>query len=210
MMLMIGAARRAGEGRKAGARAPVEGLEPGVHGGHAGHGQAARHPRHGPGRAASWRDGRAGSTCGSTITTFGRIQGSDEGVFHETLEDMLPHCDFLSLHCNVTPATRGLMNARRIRAAARRRHPGQRRARRPRRRRCARRGAEVGKAASRRDRRLQQRAQRRSAPRRRCPTRSSCRTSAAPRAETRDAMGFRALDNLDAFFAGREPGDRVA
>jgi glyoxylate reductase len=28
--------------------------------------------------------------------------------------------------------------------------------------------------------------------------------------ETRDAMGFRALDNLDAFFAQREPGDRVA
>ena len=29
-------------------------------------------------------------------------------------------------------------------------------------------------------------------------------------AETRDAMGFRALDNLDAYFAGGEPGDRVA
>ena len=29
-------------------------------------------------------------------------------------------------------------------------------------------------------------------------------------AETRDAMGFRALDNLDAYFAGREPRDRVA
>ena len=28
--------------------------------------------------------------------------------------------------------------------------------------------------------------------------------------ETRDAMGFRALDNLDAVMAGREPGDRVA
>ena len=28
--------------------------------------------------------------------------------------------------------------------------------------------------------------------------------------ETRDAMGFRALANLDAFFAGQEPGDRVA
>ena len=28
--------------------------------------------------------------------------------------------------------------------------------------------------------------------------------------ETRDAMGFRALDNLDAVFADREPGDRVA
>jgi len=28
--------------------------------------------------------------------------------------------------------------------------------------------------------------------------------------ETRDAMGFRALDNLDTFFAGNEPNDRVA
>ena len=28
--------------------------------------------------------------------------------------------------------------------------------------------------------------------------------------ETRDAMGFRALDNLNAIFAGREPADRVA
>jgi lactate dehydrogenase-like 2-hydroxyacid dehydrogenase len=28
--------------------------------------------------------------------------------------------------------------------------------------------------------------------------------------ETRDAMGYRALDNLDAFFAGRLPRDRLA
>ena len=28
--------------------------------------------------------------------------------------------------------------------------------------------------------------------------------------DTRDAMGLRALDNLDAFFVGRHPGDRVA
>jgi len=28
--------------------------------------------------------------------------------------------------------------------------------------------------------------------------------------ETRDAMGFRALDNLDAITAGREPPDRLA
>ena len=27
--------------------------------------------------------------------------------------------------------------------------------------------------------------------------------------DTRDAMGFRALDNLDAYFAGKEPGDRI-
>ena len=26
---------------------------------------------------------------------------------------------------------------------------------------------------------------------------------------TRDAMGFRALDNLDAFFAGKEPKDKL-
>jgi len=28
--------------------------------------------------------------------------------------------------------------------------------------------------------------------------------------QTRDAMGFRALDNLDAFFAGKTPPDKVA
>ncbi len=28
--------------------------------------------------------------------------------------------------------------------------------------------------------------------------------------ETREAMGFRAIDNLEAFFAGRAPRDRVA
>jgi len=28
--------------------------------------------------------------------------------------------------------------------------------------------------------------------------------------ETRNAMGFRALDNLDAYFSGKEPPDRVA
>ena len=28
--------------------------------------------------------------------------------------------------------------------------------------------------------------------------------------ETRDAMGFRALDDLDAYFAARDPEDRVA
>jgi lactate dehydrogenase-like 2-hydroxyacid dehydrogenase len=27
--------------------------------------------------------------------------------------------------------------------------------------------------------------------------------------DTRDAMGFRALDNLDTFFSGKEPRDRL-
>ncbi|MEI8393911.1 MAG: hypothetical protein WCF85_04185 [Rhodospirillaceae bacterium] len=31
-----------------------------------------------------------------------------------------------------------------------------------------------------------------------------------PAVEARDAMGMRTLDNLDAFFAGRESPDRVA
>ena len=29
------------------------------------------------------------------------------------------------------------------------------------------------------------------------------------RIETRNAMGFKCLDNLDAFFGGREPPDRL-
>ena len=135
-----------------------------------------------------------------------REQGA---IFHETLEDMLPQCDVLTVHCNVTPATRGLMTARLfdllprgaifVNAA---------------------RGAIVDDDAL-------------------VDALTSGRLQAAgidafnhepdvdPRlvalpntflmphigsatAETRDAMGFRALDNLDAFFAGREPRDRVA
>ena len=40
---------------------------------------------------------------------------AEEGAqYHETLEDMLPVCDFLSIHCNATPETTGLMNAERF------------------------------------------------------------------------------------------------
>jgi len=35
-------------------------------------------------------------------------------VFHETVEALLPHCDVLSLHCPATPETIGLMNASRL------------------------------------------------------------------------------------------------
>ncbi|QPC41625.1 D-glycerate dehydrogenase [Kaustia mangrovi] len=41
--------------------------------------------------------------------------GEEQGaVFHETFEDMLPHCDFLSIHCASTPETRGIVDAQRI------------------------------------------------------------------------------------------------
>jgi lactate dehydrogenase-like 2-hydroxyacid dehydrogenase len=31
-------------------------------------------------------------------------------VYHASFEDMLPHCDFLSVHCASTPQTRGMIN----------------------------------------------------------------------------------------------------
>ncbi len=35
-------------------------------------------------------------------------------TYHASLEDLLPHCDFLSLHCPATPESRGLMNRARL------------------------------------------------------------------------------------------------
>ena len=130
-------------------------------------------------------------------------------VYYQDLEEMLPRCEFLSIHCPTTPETRGLLNAERI----------------------ARlpdgaivvntaRGAVVDDDAL-------------------IEALKSAKLAAAgldvfnnepdinaeylkldnvfllphigsATRETRDAMGFRALDNLDAIFAGNEPGDRVA
>jgi lactate dehydrogenase-like 2-hydroxyacid dehydrogenase len=130
-------------------------------------------------------------------------------IYHEHVEDLLPHCDVLSLHCPATPDSRNLLNAERIALlpdgaivvnTAR--------------------GAIVddealiaalrsGKLAAAgldvfnnepyihpgyRD----------------LPNTFLLPHIGSATRETRDAMGFRACDNLDAFFAGREPGDRVA
>ncbi len=130
-------------------------------------------------------------------------------VYHDTLADLLPQCEFLSINCPATPDTRHLLNAERIAAlpdgaivvtTAR--------------------GASVDDAAL-------------------IAALESGKLAAAgldvyngepdidpayrgvvntfllphvgsATRETRDAMGFRALDNLDAIFAGREPRDRVA
>ena len=93
-------------GREAGARAAMEGLEPRVHGRHAGHGQAAGHHRHGP---RGPRRGAAGARIrhADPLPRPPAARGPDEGVYHDDVEGLLPHCDFLSLNCNVTPATRG-------------------------------------------------------------------------------------------------------
>ena len=37
-----------------------------------------------------------------------------DAIYHETIEDMLPHCAFLSLHCPATPQTTGIVNAERL------------------------------------------------------------------------------------------------
>ena len=130
-------------------------------------------------------------------------------IFHETLEDLLPVCDFLSIHCPATPETEGLLNAGRIALlpdgaivvnTAR--------------------GAMVDDAAL--------IAALRSGklfaagldvyndePNIASAYRELDNLFALPHVgsatgDTRDAMGFRALDNLDAIVAGREPGDRVA
>lgn len=130
-------------------------------------------------------------------------------VYHHSLESLLPQCDFLALHCPNVPETQDLLNAERISQlpdgaivinTAR--------------------GAVVDEDAL-------------------IAALQSGKLAAAgldvyknepgirpdfaeldnifllphigsATRETRDAMGYRALDNLDAIFAGKEPGDRVA
>jgi lactate dehydrogenase-like 2-hydroxyacid dehydrogenase len=133
----------------------------------------------------------------------------DGAVFHETVERLLPHCDFLTLHCNVTPATRGLMDARRFAllpdgaifvnaargaivvddALIEALQSGKVRAA----------GIDAYNNEPDVDKRLVA-----------LPNTFLMPHIGSATAETRNAMGFRALDNLDAFFAGRDPRDRVA
>ena len=130
-------------------------------------------------------------------------------IFHESVEALLPHCDVLSLHCPATPQTQNLMNAARLAllpdgailvntargaildeaalmAALR---SGK----------LAAAGLDVYKNEPHID-----------------PAFFGIENAfllphvGSATKETRDAMGARALDNLDAFFAGRAPRDRVA
>lgn len=130
-------------------------------------------------------------------------------VFHESLEEMLPLCEVLSLNCPATPETTGLLNARRIAllpdgaivintargalvdddALIAALKSGK----------LYSAGLDVYNSEPAIDPRYRELANTFLLP----------HVGSATR-ETRDAMGFRALDNLDAIFAGREPGDRVA
>jgi lactate dehydrogenase-like 2-hydroxyacid dehydrogenase len=134
----------------------------------------------------------------------------EEGaIYYPTVEELMPHCDFLALHCVASPETTGLLNAKRIALL-----PD---------------GAIVINAS--RGIVIEDDAL--------LAALKSGKLYAAgldvfndepdinpeyrelknvflmphigsATKETRDAMGFRALDNLDAIFAGNEPQDRVA
>ena len=208
MMLMIGAARRAGEGEKLVRERQWKDWSPAFMVGTQVTGK----------RLGILGMGRVGRVVARRARGFDMqihyhdlrpLERSDEGVYHATLDDMLPHCDFLSLHCNVTADTRGVINARRfallpdgailVNAA---------------------RGALVNDDAL-IDALTSGRLRAAGIDAYNNEPNVDPRLTALPNTflmphigsatrETRDAMGFRALDNLDAFFAGREPGDRVA
>jgi len=131
-------------------------------------------------------------------------------IYHETVEDLLPHCDVLSIHCPATPQTTGLLNKERIALL-----PD---------------GAIVvntGRGGVVNDDALVEALKSgkvyaagldvfNGEPENIHPAYLKLENvfllphlGSATR-ETRDDMGFRALDNLDAIFAGREPTDRIA
>jgi lactate dehydrogenase-like 2-hydroxyacid dehydrogenase len=130
-------------------------------------------------------------------------------VYHERLETLLAACDVLSLHCPATPATRDLLDAERIRLL----RPGVIVVN-------SARGALIDDEALQEALRSGHVAAAgldvfNGEPDIHPGHRELDNTFLLPHIgsatrETRDAMGFRALDNLDAIFAGREPGDRVA
>jgi lactate dehydrogenase-like 2-hydroxyacid dehydrogenase len=130
-------------------------------------------------------------------------------VYHERLETLLGACDVLSLHCPASAETRYLMDARRIALL----RPGVI-------------VVNTARGALVDDQALQDALRSghvaaagldvfNDEPAIHPGYRDLDNTFLLPHigsatCETRDAMGFRALDNLDAIFAGREPGDRVA
>ena len=104
MMLMIGAARRAGEGEKLVRTGEWKDWSPAFMVGVQMTGK----------RLGILGLGRVGQVVARRARGFDmeihyhdrrRLAPEAEqgALFHQTLEDMLPVCDFLSVHCNVTP-----------------------------------------------------------------------------------------------------------
>jgi len=130
-------------------------------------------------------------------------------VYHESVEALLPHCDFLSIHCPATPETHHLINAERIallpdgavvvntargavvddNALIEALQSGKLFAA----------GLDVFNNEPNIDPRYKE-----------LPNTFLLPHIGSATRETRDAMGFRALDNLDAIISGGEPRDRLA
>jgi lactate dehydrogenase-like 2-hydroxyacid dehydrogenase len=210
MMLMLGAARRAGEGERLVRTREWKDWSPSFMVGTQVTGK----------RLGILGFGRVGRVVAKRARGFDmEIHYNDlqrmppeleEGaIYHETPEDLMPHCDFLTLHCVASPETTKLLNADLIALLPE--------------------GAIVVNAS--RGVVIDDDAL--------ITALKSGKLTAAgldvyndepninpeyrqlsnvflmphigsATKETRDAMGFRALDNLDAIFAGREPRDRVA
>ena len=210
MLLMLGAARRAGEGERLVRSRQWTDWSPAFMVGRQVTGK----------RVGIVGMGRVGQVFADRARGFGMevhyhnrsrlVPESEKGAaFHPELEDMLPQIDYLSLHCPATPETEGLLNDVRLALLP----PGAIVVN-------TARGALIDDAAL-------------------IAALKSGQIAAAgldvfndePGApdgylgldnvfllphigsatrETRDAMGFRALDNIDAIAAGQEPKDRVA
>lgn len=130
-------------------------------------------------------------------------------IYHESVEALLPNCDFLSIHCPATPETHHLINAERIAlmpdgavvvntargavvddtALIEALRSGKLFAA----------GLDVFNNEPNIDPRYKE-----------LPNTFLLPHIGSATRETRDAMGFRALDNLDAIIAGGEPRDRLA
>lgn len=211
MLLMLGAARRASEGERMVRARQWKDWSPSFMVGRQVTGK--RFGVIGMGRVGQVTASRA-RCFDMDIHYYNRSRlGSDKeagATYHQSVEDLLPNCDVLSIHCPATPETTGLLNAERIALL-----PD---------------GAIVVNSA--RGGVINDDAL--------IAALKSGKVWAAgldvfngepdnihpeyrnltnvfllphigsATTDTRDAMGFRALDNLDAVFAGKEPTDRVA
>lgn len=210
MMLMLGAARRASEGERLVRTREWKDWSPGFMVGTQMTGK----------RLGILGFGRVGRVVAKRARGFDmEIHYNDiqrlppeleEGaIFHQTPAELMPHCDFLALHCVASPQTVKLLNAKLIALL-----PD---------------GAIVVNAsrgvvidddaliAALKSGKLTAAGLDvyNNEPDihpgyRQLPNAFLMPHIGSATKETRDAMGFRALDNLDAVFAGKEPRDRVA
>ncbi|MBT4934017.1 MAG: D-glycerate dehydrogenase [Rhodospirillaceae bacterium] len=211
MLLMLGAARRASEGERMVRAREWQDWSPGFMVGRQVTGK----------RFGVIGMGRVGQVSAKRARCFdmdihyynrSRLRGELEAgaTYHQTVEALLPNCDVLSIHCPATPETTGLLNAERIALLPE--------------------GAIVVNTARGgvvNDEALIEALKSgkvwaagldvfNGEPKNIHPEyRSLDNVFLLPHIgsatkDTRDAMGFRALDNLDAIFSGKEPGDRVA